>query len=460
MSSNSSEESAQTTPETDERGFAVRVRDVSKTYQVYTKPHNRLFDALGARMGRTKRRCFEVPAVKNLTFDLRHGESIAIIGRNGSGKSTTLEMLCGTLSPTSGVIEQHGRISALLELGAGFNPDFTGRENFRLTAAIQGLTQSEIDAIESEVEAFADIGGFIDEPVRTYSSGMYVRLAFGAAVHVSPDILIVDEALAVGDIFFQAKCFDFMRDRLGHVTKVLVTHDLASAVRLADRILVMDKGHLIFDGDPLEAVEVYTRLHLKDRSVVAISPTSEHQPDAGTQLDDEDEEFDADQFVAVDPDNSSNPDTLRLNRLRWARTNADGTSIPTAGSETVARPGDTLRLDMNITLGTEVNEPVFGYLVRDRIGNTVFGQSTLGSGIDLDPLTIGNANVSLEFEWPEVAGGEYSVVVGLGDGRHPLHHQIVAWVQGAAKVTSVPERDVHGFFNGDLKSATVRQRRQ
>jgi len=244
----------------------LAVRNVSKIYRVYSRPQQRLWQALDDRRGKGPRHCFEVPAVSNVSFELNRGDSIAIVGRNGSGKSTLLEMVVGTLTPTAGTVFRSGRVSALLELGAGFNPDFTGRQNFRLSAAIQGLSEEEIDATEPEVEAFAEIGPFMDEPVRTYSSGMYVRLAFASAVHVFPDLLIVDEALAVGDIFFQQKCFAFMEQRLAGTSKLIVTHDLPSAVRLSDRCLVMDRGHVVFDGAPLDAVEAYTALNLRERS--------------------------------------------------------------------------------------------------------------------------------------------------------------------------------------------------
>ncbi|MFM9042894.1 MAG: ABC transporter ATP-binding protein, partial [bacterium] len=189
---------------------AIVADRVTKEYVIYGRPHERFLNPVLSRIGSERRYGMVVRAVDDVSFEVAEGESLAVLGRNGSGKSTLLEMLTGILEPTSGEVEVRGRVSALLELGAGFNPDFTGRENFRLNAGILGLSEDEIRAIEPEVEEFSELGPFMDEPVRTYSSGMYVRLAFAAAVHSSPDILVIDEALAVGDIFFQQKCFEFM----------------------------------------------------------------------------------------------------------------------------------------------------------------------------------------------------------------------------------------------------------
>ncbi|MFQ5356490.1 MAG: ABC transporter ATP-binding protein, partial [Mariprofundaceae bacterium] len=184
--------------------LAIHVNGLSKSYRIYDRPHDRLKQTIW----RGKKQFFhEFSALQNVSFDVKKGETLGIIGRNGSGKSTLLQMICGTLSPSAGDVEIHGRVSALLELGAGFNPEFTGRENIYMNASILGLTKDEVDSKYAEIIDFADIGQFVDQPVKTYSSGMYVRLAFAVAVSVEPDILIVDEALSVGDEAFQRKCF-------------------------------------------------------------------------------------------------------------------------------------------------------------------------------------------------------------------------------------------------------------
>ena len=440
------------------RDVVLTVEDVRKIYRVFGRPHHRVLQRIADARGSRRSYCFEVPAVGGVSFDLGHGETIAIIGRNGSGKSTLLEMIAGTLEPTSGRITRAGRISALLELGAGFNPDFSGRENFRINAAILGLPEKQIDEIEPAVEAFAEIGEFMDEPVRTYSSGMYVRLAFATAVHVVPDLLIVDEALAVGDVFFQQKCFDYLTNELGATTKIIVTHDLASAVRLADRCLVMERGLVVFDGPPLAAVETYTSLALAGRAPTGSAaaqdtseaPSSEPSSDSGHVT----VSAVGDDGVDVDPARSSNPDVLTVHRFRAQRSRGAKTTQLLADASLVI-PGDRLSLDFTVSLGVPVDQPVWGYLIRDRVGNALFGQNTMGSGLLVDALVPGTYEISLTLDWPEVAPGDYVLTFGLGNGRHPLHHRVVAWVQGVAKFTSAPERDVHGSFNNDILSLRV-----
>ena len=444
--------------------LVLAVHDVSKVYRVYSRPHYRLLQALDDRRGRGPRHCFEVPAVSRVSFELCRGQSISIIGRNGSGKSTLLEMVVGTLTPTSGVVHRSGRVSALLELGAGFNPDFTGRQNFRLAAAIQGLSDSEIDAIEPEVEEFAEIGPFIDEPVRTYSSGMYVRLAFASAVHVFPDLLIVDEALAVGDIFFQQKCFEFMERRLASTSKVIVTHDLPSAVRLSERCLVMDRGEVEFDGPPLEAVEVYTALNLRERSSrtgsagVPLTHAVERPQGSDSTIDASDDVFaDAAAALDVDRSRSTDPEALTVHRLLASRMSGGGSWEPVGRDSVTLRTGDRFRIALDVSVGRSINQPIWGYLMRDRVGNALFGQNSVGSSLDSGPVEAGRHVVAFELMWPEVEAGEYTLTVGLGDGAHPLHHSIVAWVQGILLVVGVPLRPVHGSFNNDLLALKVRR---
>jgi ABC-type polysaccharide/polyol phosphate transport system ATPase subunit len=440
----------------------LRVSDLSKVYRVYSRPHHRLLQAIDDRRGSGARHCFEVPAVRNVSFDLERGQAISIIGRNGSGKSTLLEMVAGALEPTAGVVEQQGRVSALLELGAGFNPDFSGRQNFRISAAIQGLRDHEIDAVEPLVEEFAEVGPFFDEPVRTYSSGMYVRVAFASAVHVQPDLLIVDEALAVGDIFFQQKCFNYIENKLTNAAKLIVTHDLASAVRLSHRCLVMDQGRVIFDGAPLEAVETYTALSLRERSsrlgsAPAVAARAESNDAAPVDVSESDDP-DAGELLAgldeVPPERSSDADAFAVLRAGVALVREGSTQLLDAEAP-VVHPGDAVQLRFEVEIGVDVAEPIVGYLVRDRVGNALFGQNTIGSSLTLPPMQPGRYAMAMDVEWPEVEQGEYVVTLGLGDGSHPLHHDIVAWAQSVLRLTCVPSRPVHGFFNADVQALLV-----
>lgn len=238
--------------------FAVRVRNVGKSFHIYDKPQHRLRQLLGA----TKRQLYrEFWAVRDVSLDVRKGETIGIVGCNGSGKSTLLQVICGTLAPTNGHVDTKGRLAALLELGAGFNPEFSGRENVYMNAAILGLSRSETDAKFDEVVEFADIGDFIDQPVKTYSSGMYVRLAFAVQACIDPDILVVDEALAVGDERFQRKCFARMEKLKSNGTSILfVSHSAQNILDWCDRAILMHKGEAIYSDSPVNTIQAYQKL--------------------------------------------------------------------------------------------------------------------------------------------------------------------------------------------------------
>ena len=245
---------------------AISVQNLSKCYQIYENPRDRLKQFVMPRMHRIagnkpKQYFSEFWALKDVSFEIKKGETVGIIGRNGSGKSTLLQMICGTLNPTSGSVQTNGRIAALLELGSGFNPEFTGRENVYLNAAVLGLTEEEVDARFDDIAAFADIGQFIEQPVKTYSSGMLVRLAFAVQSTVDPDILIVDEALAVGDERFQRKCFARLEDLKNNGSSILfVSHSPQSIIELCDKTLFLDFGlRLMYDKAP-KAIRAYQKL--------------------------------------------------------------------------------------------------------------------------------------------------------------------------------------------------------
>lgn len=234
---------------------AIRVHGLSKCYEIYAQPRHRLLQMLF----RGRKQFFhEFWALRDVSFEIKRGETVGIIGRNGSGKSTLLQLLCGTLAPTTGNVQVYGRIAALLELGAGFNPEFTGRENVFLSASLYGLNRGQIEERFEKIAEFADIGEFIDQPVKTYSSGMFVRLAFAVVVHVDPDILIIDEALAVGDSAFVHKCFATINKLVKNgVTLIFVTHDMTAVRSLCKRALWIDRSRLAAVGSPGEIADKY-----------------------------------------------------------------------------------------------------------------------------------------------------------------------------------------------------------
>lgn len=238
--------------------IAIKLQDVSKCYHIYDKPRDRLAQMFA---GQRKQYYHEFWALRNVSFDIKRGETVGIVGRNGSGKSTLLQVICGTLNQSAGHVQTVGRIGALLELGSGFNPEFTGHENVYMNAAILGLSRSEVDERYDDIAAFADIGEFIHQPVKTYSSGMIVRLAFAVQAMVDPDILIVDEALAVGDERFQRKCFARLDELKAKGTSILfVSHSGPQVVELCDRAILMERGERICTGSPMSVVRAYQKL--------------------------------------------------------------------------------------------------------------------------------------------------------------------------------------------------------
>jgi lipopolysaccharide transport system ATP-binding protein len=246
--------------------FAITVNDVSKSFNVYEQPEDRLKQPIYTRIQRlfrlpVKSYFREFRALHNISLSVRKGETIGIVGRNGSGKSTLLQIICGTLNQSSGSVVTNGRIAALLELGSGFNPEFSGRENVYLNGSLLGLSKTEIDEKYPSILAFADIGDFIDQPIKTYSSGMVVRLAFAVAINVEPDILVVDEALSVGDELFQRKCFSKIESiRASGATILFVSHSASSVVELCDKAILIDSGELLMEGSPKDVINHYQKL--------------------------------------------------------------------------------------------------------------------------------------------------------------------------------------------------------
>ena len=237
---------------------AIAVRDVTKIYRLYDKPIDRLKESVSPSHKNYHRDFY---ALNHLSFEVEKGQTVGIIGTNGSGKSTILKIITGVLTPTSGQVEVEGKISALLELGAGFNMDYTGIENIYMNGTMMGYTRKEMDAKLQDILDFAEIGDFVYQPVKTYSSGMFVRLAFALAINVDPEILIVDEALSVGDVFFQSKCYRKMEEiRQKGTTILMVTHDMGSIIKYCDKVVLLNKGEFIAEGAPGQIVDMYKKI--------------------------------------------------------------------------------------------------------------------------------------------------------------------------------------------------------
>lgn len=420
---------------------AISVRNLSKAYQIYARPVDRLKQALF----RWKRQYFQdFWALRDISFNVAKGETVGIIGRNGSGKSTLLQVVAGILAPTTGEVRVEGRLSALLELGAGFNHEFTGRENVYLAAALHGLSRQETRDLMPTIEDFADIGDFIDQPVKTYSSGMFVRLAFAVAAQVRPDILIVDEALAVGDIFFQQKCMRFMRDELAQATKILVTHSMDSVATLCDRAIVLHKGKQMFDGPPAEAIEFYTKLvHTEEFSrgrlpavkAVANAPAPIRVEHADNSL----------PWVDVTPDDRGGAGEVVIERV--ALTDKHGRAAQ------ALKPGDPYMCHLQVRTDRAKKQIIFGSMIVDRFGKNVCGDNSMSSpGRLVDLPGPGHYHARLEYRWPDLQPGDYTITFGVGEGNDPLHHAIQCWAHNVAAVAGIsPQKPIHGLFTNPLR---------
>lgn len=422
---------------------AIGVHNVGKCYRVYDAPVDRLKQALFRRW-KTYGRDFW--AVRDVSFEIPPGQTVGIIGRNGSGKSTMLQVIAGILTPTTGTVTIRGVLSALLELGAGFNAEFTGRENVYMAGAIMGISRARIDALFPSIEAFADIGQFIDQPVKTYSSGMFVRLAFAVAAQVRPDVLIVDEALAVGDIFFQQKCMQFIKEELASTTKLIVTHDMGAIASLCDRVLVMHKGRLEFDGPPLKAIECYTKLvHAEEFGATYAGRASETaEQSVGDPARVAASALGALPWREVSDDRRGGLQEVTIERV--AVTDAAGHHA------TALAPGDRFAVHAIIRADQPKGNLIFGCMIVDRLGENLCGDNSLSPpGALVDAPQAGRYLVRLEYHWPAVYPGNYTMTVGIGEGTQPLSHVVQCWAHNVVAVSGIsPDRAIHGRFLNPL----------
>jgi len=399
----------------------IKVANVAKCYPMYAHPRDRLKQFVVPKVRRalraSPRQYFqEFWALKDVSFELKKGETLGIVGRNGSGKSTLLQLICGTLSPTSGTVETSGRIAALLELGSGFNPDFTGRENVYLNGAVLGLKKDEIDAVFDEIVDFADIGDFIDHPVKTYSSGMMVRLAFAVQAQVSPSILVVDEALAVGDAKFQAKCFERLKKLKESGTSILlVSHSTEQIVTHCSQAILLEKGEIAFQGEPRQVVNRYLDLLFgKEKGNFQKVRSKAHSTDSEISSHRE-----ALSSVNTGQDIFSTRLGYNPHEYRWGdgaakiidfSLSADGYLYPT-----ILEVGQQIELVIVISFNDTIIRPILGVTIKTKEGVTVYGANseTLAlQGLDRLSTSGSVAVVRARFEC-RLAPGDYFVSLGI-----------------------------------------------
>jgi len=368
---------------------AISVQGLTKAYKLYPSSRDRMLEAFSLT-GKSRHSLFN--AIEDISLDIPRGCTTGIVGRNGSGKSTLLQCICGIVSPTAGSVDVQGRIAALLELGAGFNPDFTGRENIGINGAILGLEAEQIERRTDDILAFADIGDYIDQPVRTYSSGMFVRLAFAIAINVDPDILVVDEALAVGDIHFQARCYErFHQFREQGVTVVFVTHDLNMVTRYCDQAFLLDKGRIVARGEPRKVVGTYRR----------------------REVGHEDEDGDAESGTKPNPF-EENPLEIRYGDdgariVEGGIYDLDGEPVQTLDS------GETYRIRMQVKFERDIESPVFAFTIKDARGTELAGTNTEFSNVSTGNWLAGET-ATIEFSQRiDLNAGQYLLSLGCVD---------------------------------------------
>jgi lipopolysaccharide transport system ATP-binding protein len=385
----------------------IEVVGVSKCYETYRKPIHRLWQSLSGNAN--KKWCEEFWALNGIDLTVGKGETVGIVGRNGSGKSTLLQIIAGILQPTTGSISTQGRISALLELGAGFNPEFTGMENARLNASIMGLTREEFHQKLPDIVEFCGLGDFLHRPVKTYSSGMFVRLAFAVAINMNPDILIIDEALAVGDVRFQRKCFRRLDDlKASGVSILFVTHSTDSVIKYCDRAIMLDGGELKLTGSPKDVVQAYLEMMFDSDMTVS----------APVVIDPENYSVDFDPSTDQCPRQA----TYNNNEHRWGdgRAKICNYEVLCNGQHCsgLVHRGDEILIRMSVIYEQDVDDLIYGITVKTNDGNAVYGTNSRLIG-SLPTYQRGGDLVSIEFRLTlNLLAGDYFISLGVAQDHN------------------------------------------
>jgi lipopolysaccharide transport system ATP-binding protein len=436
-------------------GIAIKIENLSKCYAIFDNPRDRLkqmvLPRLRALAGAPDAKYYrEFWALKDISLEVKKGETVGIIGRNGSGKSTLLQIICGTLAPTSGSVKTNGRIAALLELGSGFNAEFTGRENVYMNASVLGLSSKEIDARFDDIAAFADIGSFIEQPVKTYSTGMYVRLAFAVIAHVNADILVVDEALAVGDAVFIQKCMRFIRNFQKNGTLMFVSHDTASVQNLCKQGIWLKSGVVEQSGLAKNVCESYFQYTLQEiygeeAKLNAITP-----PSIDNESHIEKSATDTRTISAIDYGAVAEVFDNANEAKGWKTGCAEIISVSiqklSPGPEARYEGGERVRLTVRAKAHAPLQNPILGFLVRDRLGQDLFGENTIPFTSRVPaPIRAGMIFQGLfEFRLPMLPNGQYAIMASVADGdyyENVQHH----WMHDALIINVSSSRIRYGL---------------
>ncbi len=411
--------------------ISIKVDNLTKAYRLYEKPIDRLKESLSPT-----KKCYhrEYYALKNVSFEIKKGETVGIIGVNGAGKSTILKIITGVLSPTKGSVTVYGKISALLELGAGFNPEYTGMENIYLNGTMMGFTREEIDAKVESILEFADIGDFIKQPVKTYSSGMFVRLAFAVAINIEPEILIVDEALSVGDVFFQAKCYKKFDEfkKMGK-TILLVSHSLSSINKYCDKVILLNKGEKLAEGIAPDMIDLFKKILVKQ--------------DIETNSDDDILEDDSKNVYTENWKNQ-----LLLNPVQ--NSYGDGRAeiidfalIDSKGKITnQIEKGSRFKIKMKVKFNTDVEDPICAFTIVDLQGTDITGTNTMFENEDIGKVKAGDIKIVSFEQKMDIQGGEYLLSLGCtgySDGDFTVYHRLYE----VCSITVISDKNTVGFYD-------------
>lgn len=428
---------------------AIVVQNVEKIYKLYDKPRDRMKEAFG--FGKKQNHKLHY-ALSGICMDIHRGETVGIIGTNGSGKSTLLKIITGVLTPTAGEVRVDGRISALLELGAGFNQEYNGIENVYLNGTMMGFSEKEIDEKLPSILEFADIGDYVYQPVKTYSSGMFVRLAFAVAINIEPEILIVDEALSVGDVFFQAKCYHkFEEFKSQGKTIVFVSHDLSSISKYCDRVFLLNKGKLLGEGTPKKMIDVYKQVLVGQYNIAEAQETvgssglaSPGEEEAGIP---QGGGSDLSEDKGGPEDGKINPSALEYGTKQACITEYYLTDEKGLRTAAVIK-GSSFTLHMRVEFSESIPSPIFAFSVKNAKGTEITGTNTMIEKAFLEGVEAGQTKDITFTQKMSLQGGEYLLslgVTGYNGDTFEVYHRLY----DVMNVTVISDKDTVGYYDMD-----------
>ncbi len=408
--------------------IAIEVKDVKKIYKLYERRSDRVKDAFGLMKKNPPKKYH---ALNGVSMQINAGETVGIIGTNGSGKSTILKIITGVLNATEGEVKVNGRISALLELGAGFNMEYNGIENVYLNGTMMGFTEKEIEERLPAILEFADIGDYVYQPCKTYSSGMFVRLAFAVAINIDPEILIVDEALSVGDVFFQAKCYHkFEEFKEQGKTIIFVSHDLSSVSKYCDRVYLLNRGNLLGEGSPKEMIDAYKR-------VLVGQYGAQEAAGSGTAV------------IGVSENESQNADCQEYGTRQAEIVELYVTDERGARTTTILK-GTEFTMHMKVKINDHIPQPIFAFSLKNAKGVEITGTNTMAERAFLDSVSPGMVKEITFTQKMNLQGGEYLISLGV-TGYNNYDFEVYHRLYDVLNITVVSDRDTVGYFDMNSK---------